>query len=145
MKKENLNIYKIKNDKKKINILNIENHINELIKKENQYKIIELNFDIEKYNNNENNQKILKDYFKNYQLYISKNIHILKNENEIIFLRNQKEKEFFLKSHFDFYLKNRKENELIIDFEKRLNEILIDKNYIIFDYKKYDFEIIENQ
>lgn len=144
MKKENLNNYKMKKEKK-INILSIENHINDLIKKENQFKINELKFDIEKYQSKKENQEILFNYFKDYQFYISKNIYILKNDNEIIFIRNSKEREFFFKSHFDFYLKNKKENELIIDFERRLDEILIDKNYIIFDYKKYDFEIIENK
>jgi len=143
MNKEDLKNYKMKNEKKKINILNIENEIKNIIIDNNKYDIKELNYDLEKYLKDKEKIKIMKEYFKNYDFYISKNIYILKNEKEIIIIRNSKEREFFFNSHIKFYLENKKENELIYDFEKRLNEILIYKNYIIFDYIKFDFEIIK--
>ena len=136
---KNLNNYKM-NKERKINILNIEKEYKNIEKEMKEKNINDFINNIIFYLENEKEREIIKEYFKNYKYFKNSIIHILiNNENkEIIILRNNNEKKFFENSHIKFFLENRKENELIIDFENRKNEILINKNFIIYDYLKYD-------
>lgn len=136
---KNLNNYKM-NKERKINILNIEKEYKNIEKEMKEKNINEFINNILFYLENDKDKEIIKEYFKNYKYFKKSIIHILiNNENkEIIILRNNNEKKFFENSHIKFFLENRKENELIIDFENRKNEILINKNFIIYDYLKFD-------
>ena len=136
---KNLNNYKM-NKERKINILNIEKEYKNIEKEMKEKNINDFINNIIFYLENEKEREIIKEYFKNYKYFKKSIIHILiNNENkEIIILRNNNEKKFFENSHIKYFLENRKENELIIDFENRKNEILINKNFIIYDYLKYD-------
>lgn len=136
---KNLNNYKM-NKERKINILNIEKEYKNIEKEMKEKNINDFINNIIFYLENEKEKEIIKEYFKNYKYFKNSIIHILiNNENkEIIILRNNNEKKFFENSHIKYFLENRKENELIIDFENRKNEILINKNFIIYDYLKFD-------
>ena len=136
---KNLNNYKM-NKERKINILNIEKEYKNIEKEMKEKNINDFINNIILYLENEKEKEIIKEYFKNYKYFKNSIIHILINNDnkEIIILRNNNEKKFFENSHIKYFLENRKENELIIDFENRKNEILINKNFIIYDYLKYD-------
>lgn len=136
---KNLNNYKM-NKERKINILNIKEEYKNIEKDMKEKNITEFINNILFYLENDKDKEIIKKYFENYKYFKKSIIHILiNNENkEIIILRNNNEKKFFENSHIKFFLENRKENELIIDFENRLNQILINKNFIIYDYLKFD-------
>ena len=136
---KNLNNYKM-NKERKINILNIEKEYKNIEKEMKEKNINDFINNIIFYLENEKEKEIIKEYFKNYKYFKNSIIHILiDNENkEIIILRNNNEKKFFENSHIKYFLENRKENEKIIDFENRKNEILINKNFIIYDYLKFD-------
>ena len=136
---KNLNNYKM-NKERKINILNIEKEYKKIEKEMKEKNINDFINNIIFYLENEKEREIIKEYFENYKYFKKSIIHILiNNENkEIIILRNNNEKKFFENSHIKFFLENRKENEKIIDFENRKNEILINKNFIIYDYLKFD-------
>ena len=143
MKLNNNNISKYKMIKdKKINSLNIDKVYNEIKEKSKEISINNFINDISFYIENENDKKVIENYFKDYKYYKNSIIHIIENEKETIILRNNQEKKFFENSHIKYLLKNKKEKENIIDIENRLNEILINKNYIIYDYLKYDIEEI---
>lgn len=135
----NISKYSMSKDKK-INVLNIKEEYKNIEKNMKENDIKNIISDIAFYIDDENKKEIIKQYFKDYKYYKNSIIHILvHNDNkEIIILRNNNEKKFFINSHIQYYLENRKENELLIDFENRQNEILINKNYIVFDYLKYD-------
>ena len=136
---KNLNNYKM-NKERKINILNIKEEYKNIEKDMKEKNINEFINNILFYLENDKDKEIIKKYFENYKYFKKSIIHILiNNENkEIIILRNNNEKKFFENSHIKYFLENRKENELIIDFENRLNQILINKNFIIYDYLKFD-------
>ena len=136
---KNFNNYEM-NKERKINILNIEKEYKEISKNMKEKNIIDFINDISFYLENEKEIEIIKNYFKDYKYYKNSIIHILiSNDNkEIIILRNNQEKKFFINSHINYFLNEKKENEKIIDFENRKNEILINKNFIIYDYLKYD-------
>lgn len=135
----NISKYSMSKDKK-INVLNIKEEYKNIEKNMKENDIKNIISDIAFYIDDEKKKEIIKQYFKDYKYYKNSIIHILvHNDNkEIIILRNNNEKKFFINSHIQYYLENRKENELLIDFENRQNEILINKNYIVFDYLKYD-------
>ena len=135
----NISKYSMSKDRK-INVLNIKEEYKNI---ENDMKENDINnilSDILFYIEEEEKREILKNYFKDYKYYKKSIVHILvhKDNKEIIILRNNNEKKFFINSHINYFLENRKENELLIDFENRQNEILINKNYIVYDYIKYD-------
>lgn len=136
---KNLNNYKM-NKERKINILNIEKEYKNIEKEMKEKNINDFINNIIFYLENDKEKEIIKEYFKNYKYFKNSIIHILiDNDNkEIIILRNNNEKKFFENSHIKYFLENRKENEKIIDFENRKNEILINKNFIIYDYLKFD-------
>ena len=144
LKKENINKYKMKKEKK-INSLNIDKEYKNLKEKSKEMNIKDFINDILFYLDDEKEKEIIKNYFKNYSYFKNSIIHILiDNENkEIIILRNNIEKKFFINSHIKFLLEKRKNNEKFIDIENKLNEILINKNFLIFDYLKYDIEEIK--
>ena len=139
LNEKNFNNYKM-NKERKINILNIEKEYKNIEKEMKEKNINDFINNIIFYLENEKEKEIIKEYFKNYKYYKNSIIHILIDENnkEIIILRNNNERKFFENSHIKYYLENRKENEKIIDFENRKNEILINKNFLIYDYLKYD-------
>ena len=140
----NINKYKMIKDRK-INILNIDKIFKDIEKEMKEKNIIDfindISFNLEKREEIE----IIKEYFKNYKYFkYSINHIIISNDNkEIIILRNINEKKFFIDNHIKYLLSNRKENERFIDIENRLNQILINKNFLIFDYLKYDIEEIK--
>lgn len=135
----NISKYSMSKDKK-INVLNIKEEYKNIEKDMKENDINNIIDDITFYIEKEKDREIIKKYFKDYKYYKKSIIHILvNNENkEIIILRNNNEKKFFINSHINYFLENKKENELLIDFENRQNEILINKNFIIYDYLKYD-------
>lgn len=135
----NISKYSIKKDRK-INVLNIRDEYTKLDDLNKEKNINDFINDVNFYIDNEKNKEIISEYFKNYKYFKNSIIHILiHNDNkEIIILRNNNEKKFFINSHINYFLENRKENELLIDFENRMNEILINKNFIVYDYLKYD-------
>jgi len=135
----NISKYSMSKDKK-INVLNIKEEYKGIESNMKENDIKNIISDITFYIDDNKKNEIIKEYFKNYKYYKNSIIHILvHNENkEIIILRNNNEKKFFINSHINYFLENRKENELLIDFENRQNEILINKNFIIYDYLKYD-------
>lgn len=136
---KNINNYFMKKEKK-INILNIIEEYKNIEKEMKENKIENFIEDIIFFIEEKEKREIIKEYFKNYKYYKKSIIHILKSEDnkEIIILRNNNEKKFFINSHINYLLENRKENEKFIDIENRLNEILINKNFLIFDYLKFD-------
>lgn len=139
---KNINNYKmIKN--KKINSLNIKDLYSEVREKSKELNIINFINDINFYLENENDRKYIEDYFKDYKYFKNSIIHIIENNNEIIILRNNNEKKFFENSHIKYLLKNRKDNEKFIDIENRLNQILINDKFMIYDYLKFDIEEIK--
>jgi len=135
----NINKYSMSKDKK-INVLNIKEEYKGIESNMKEYDIKNIISDITFYIDDDKKNEIIKEYFKNYKYFKNSIIHILiHNDNkEIILLRNNNEKKFFINSHINYFLENRKENELLIEFENRMGEILINKNYVIFDYLKYD-------
>lgn len=135
----NISKYSMSKDKK-INTLNIKEEYKNIEKNMKENDIHNIIDDILFYIEGEDKTKIIKEYFKDYKYFKQSIIHILihKDNKEIIILRNNNEKKFFINSHIQYFLENRKENELLIDFENRMGEILINKNYIVFDYLKYD-------
>ena len=141
LNKDNINKYKMIKEKE-INIFNIEKKYKEIENKLKEKEIKDLINEIKSYFKEEERRKEIEEYFKEYKYYRFSIFHILrdKENKEIIFIRNNNEKKFFINSHLDYFLNERKENQKLIDFENEKNEILINKNYIIFDYLKFDIE-----
>lgn len=135
----NINNYQMKKERK-INILNIQNEYKNIKENMKEKNIKDFIIDILFYLESEKDREYIENYFKDYKYFKNSIIHILiSNDNkEIIILRNNQEKKFFINSHIKFYLSEKIENERIIDFENRKNEILINKNFLIYDYLKYD-------
>ena len=138
----NINNYQMKKERK-INILNIQNEYKNIKENMKEKNIKDFIIDILFYLENQKDKEYIENYFKDYKYYKNSIIHILiSNDNkEIIILRNNNEKKFFINSHIKYFLNEKIENERIIEFENRKNEILINKNFLIYDY--LEFDIIE--